>query len=483
MSEFTLEQALELVERHAKWHPDTKSVSRTLVCELARLRQELSQERELHQARKDCVRDLQEQLADEVSKRSDLYIEIGSLHQQLAAVTDERDAIKRTRAQEEAYDSMCSELMQARQRIADYEFAAVRKERSIVQSALDDNLEQQCEEIRNGRFGAYETHQQAIDALLRYIDELLGESYAHSQDDGKLEREIVRLHEQLAELRRPSDAKEISQIQERDRGFGGKEQYPWATAAQDRRTLLHALAESQRLLKTAEELRVKYHSAWVTERTANENLGYQLADAQRDNARLQADNRRRVDGLEAECQRWNDRLSTAQAEIARLQSPPEERRDIVDRQHARYELGFGGNQYCGPAMEDINTLLEDHARYRNSHVILLLERDAARDKCERLEKLLQQPDINTKNKCFARLSALIGRPTSIETDQPCIELAIVDEVTKRIEHIESALREAIEDIQSWGGYASAYFQDKHDLQGCVARYRAILTKETPNGTV
>ena len=33
------------------------------------------------------------------------------------------------------------------------------------------------------------------------------------------------------------------------------------------------------------------------------------------------------------------------------------------------------------------------------------------------------------------------------------------------------LSEAADDIEAWGAYASDYFQKKHDLAGCVAKYR------------
>jgi hypothetical protein len=36
--------------------------------------------------------------------------------------------------------------------------------------------------------------------------------------------------------------------------------------------------------------------------------------------------------------------------------------------------------------------------------------------------------------------------------------------------------EAIEDIEEWGGYASSYFQNKHDLAGTVAGHRKALSK-------
>jgi hypothetical protein len=37
--------------------------------------------------------------------------------------------------------------------------------------------------------------------------------------------------------------------------------------------------------------------------------------------------------------------------------------------------------------------------------------------------------------------------------------------------------EAIDDIESWAGYASEYFQSKHDLAGTLAQHRALLTGE------
>lgn len=46
----------------------------------------------------------------------------------------------------------------------------------------------------------------------------------------------------------------------------------------------------------------------------------------------------------------------------------------------------------------------------------------------------------------------------------------------RIAEMEAALAEAIDDIESWGGYASEYFQDKHDLPGCLVKHRAVLNR-------
>lgn len=40
-----------------------------------------------------------------------------------------------------------------------------------------------------------------------------------------------------------------------------------------------------------------------------------------------------------------------------------------------------------------------------------------------------------------------------------------------LEAARGLLLEAAEDIESWGAYASAYFQEKHDLAGCAMKYR------------
>lgn len=44
-------------------------------------------------------------------------------------------------------------------------------------------------------------------------------------------------------------------------------------------------------------------------------------------------------------------------------------------------------------------------------------------------------------------------------------------LTAKLEKAREALEDAAECIESWGGYASAYFQDKHDLAGDIERIR------------
>lgn len=42
------------------------------------------------------------------------------------------------------------------------------------------------------------------------------------------------------------------------------------------------------------------------------------------------------------------------------------------------------------------------------------------------------------------------------------------------DRLRALAEEAIESIEDWAGYADAYFQNKHDLQGELARLRAAL---------
>ena len=56
---------------------------------------------------------------------------------------------------------------------------------------------------------------------------------------------------------------------------------------------------------------------------------------------------------------------------------------------------------------------------------------------------------------------------------------VMDELRAEREANRELLREfaeAVDDIESWGAYASDYFQKKHDLDGTVERYRALIEK-------
>lgn len=49
---------------------------------------------------------------------------------------------------------------------------------------------------------------------------------------------------------------------------------------------------------------------------------------------------------------------------------------------------------------------------------------------------------------------------------------VAHEAAGEIDRLRALLGEAADEIESWGAYASDYFQQKHDLAGAVDRFRA-----------
>lgn len=47
-----------------------------------------------------------------------------------------------------------------------------------------------------------------------------------------------------------------------------------------------------------------------------------------------------------------------------------------------------------------------------------------------------------------------------------------DKYKREASKAQALLMEAAEDVASWGAYASEYFQQKHDLAGCIEKYRS-----------
>jgi hypothetical protein len=63
---------------------------------------------------------------------------------------------------------------------------------------------------------------------------------------------------------------------------------------------------------------------------------------------------------------------------------------------------------------------------------------------------------------------------SVSPDKPALQ-AGDDREAERAELL-LALKDARDDIESWGAYATDYFQDKWDLEGCIKRYDDLLAK-------
>lgn len=50
-------------------------------------------------------------------------------------------------------------------------------------------------------------------------------------------------------------------------------------------------------------------------------------------------------------------------------------------------------------------------------------------------------------------------------------VAETERLRAELEAVRSLLDDAADDIQDWGCYASEYFREKHDLMGCINKYR------------
>ncbi len=80
-------------------------------------------------------------------------------------------------------------------------------------------------------------------------------------------------------------------------------------------------------------------------------------------------------------------------------------------------------------------------------------------------------------------------PSEAEQDfmaeiSPAAILSLLDEndqLRAENERLRALLLEASEEIDSWGSYASEYFQKRHDLPGAVAKFHdAAMAKEVDN---
>lgn len=63
----------------------------------------------------------------------------------------------------------------------------------------------------------------------------------------------------------------------------------------------------------------------------------------------------------------------------------------------------------------------------------------------------------------------------------CSWKARCSELRAEVEALRRLLADAAEDVESWGAYASEYFQEKHDLAGCVTKYRKAAVGDQEDG--
>lgn len=79
------------------------------------------------------------------------------------------------------------------------------------------------------------------------------------------------------------------------------------------------------------------------------------------------------------------------------------------------------------------------------------------------------------NEAAAELRRLHEAEQELQSALKTVGKTLQAEMQKSQELLE-ALKEAADEIQDWGLYASEYFQNKHDLKGAINKARAAIAK-------
>ncbi|MFT8234689.1 hypothetical protein ACLNBI_24480 [Pseudomonas guariconensis] len=124
----------------------------------------------------------------------------------------------------------------------------------------------------------------------------------------------------------------------------------------------------------------------------------------------------------------------------------------------------GDLRYCDDKTGEIHGLHHDDSRFiAAASPATVLALIAEIDRMEEEFDKAWRHDLNNANNVQA-LSAEVSR------------------LQRESEALRKALLEASEEVATWGAYASEYFQEKHDLAGCVAKiHAAAMAKEASHG--
>lgn len=310
------------------------------------------------------------------------------------------------------------------------------------------------EDLANYRASAeeqIEEYKEAHEKLYRSMNQAIAAFSEQQKVSQQLRDQTAYLTAERDELRRPSDAKEIAQIQERQKhrddvehmhGTNSLSCVEGQRGSDDCRYLLSALAESQRecarlMSECANWKQIHENNEECIKRQHSKNL--QVAAA-----------------LAGAIHRKED----LEAEIARLQSPPEERRDIVQRHEDSREWDSNRIDF-----RDMDTLLEDCARHRNAHIVNMARADAAEQLVAQLKSDLQS-QISQRLESGQKFAACLLRADAAEAKvvdlqqfhdwaEPQVirigeEIVAREAAEKRVRELHEALQPLIEIIDKAG---------------------------------
>ena len=97
---------------------------------------------------------------------------------------------------------------------------------------------------------------------------------------------------------------------------------------------------------------------------------------------------------------------------------------------------------------------------------------------ERLRKRLEVSDDHPYDGIYCRDATIQGLEQLIEKHWRPIEKER-DKLSSEVEELRMLLIDAAGEIGEWGAYVSEYFQEKHDLAGCVAKFKDAARKLNP----
>jgi hypothetical protein len=95
-----------------------------------------------------------------------------------------------------------------------------------------------------------------------------------------------------------------------------------------------------------------------------------------------------------------------------------------------------------------------------------------------IKRLRFDAELRAANRRLSEYGPAGGNPDAKAEDHDEWRAAdCIEQLEIQLAEAVKLLREAREDIEDWGAYASQYFQDKHDLKGCLATYDVFLSKQ------
>ena len=150
----------------------------------------------------------------------------------------------------------------------------------------------------------------------------------------------------------------------------------------------------------------------------------------------------REDGAKA-AEGWKAQHARDSAELRRLCAE----RDALRDELAKWERSF--REIHEPALRDAHAYIQE----LRAELAEVKGREAACFVVGKLEK-----------------TAVIAPPLPVGTKLYALPPASPD-----VEGLVKALEQAIADIEDWAAYASPYFQEKHDLAGCLEKHRTALS--------